>query len=200
MVAPMTANFVRTYKAALDRIDWAKFNGIFAEMEERAVQAFAQQAAGSIAFSRSIDFRYVGQGFEVQVSLPNRMYGEADRASLEALMREEYRRLFGRVVDGVALELVNLRLMAHAKRGKRVPDFARPAMAAAAATKGVRPAYFDEIGDLVPTPVYDRLTLAPGATVGGPAIIEEIDTTIIVPPGASASIDDHHNVIVLLVS
>jgi N-methylhydantoinase A/oxoprolinase/acetone carboxylase beta subunit len=200
LVAPMTANFVRTYKTALDRIDWAKFNSIFAEMEDLPEQSIDQDAAGALVFARSIDFRYFGQGFEVQVRPPNRAYGADDRASLEQLMREEYRRLFGRVVDGVPLELVNLRLQVHAERAARVPHFKRPVIEADDAKKGVRRAFFEDVGDYTPTPIFDRLKLQPGSILSGPIIIEEIDTTIVVPPGASASIDEHCNVVVLLAS
>jgi N-methylhydantoinase A len=41
----------------------------------------------------------------------------------------------------------------------------------------------------VATPVYDRRTLAAGQTIGGPAIIEERETTTTIPPGWSATID-----------
>ena len=85
-----------------------------------------------LSCSRSIDFRYVGQGFEVQVPLPRPGLRRGDRAELEALMRDEYGRLFGRVVEGVAFEIVNLRLFARAERGEPVARFrSQPAAAAA---------------------------------------------------------------------
>jgi N-methylhydantoinase A len=50
---------------------------------------------------------------------------------------------------------------------------------------------FDELPDAVDTPVYDRSTLPAGARVAGPAIIEQLDSTVVVPPGVVAQIDEH---------
>ena len=198
VVAPMTANFVQTCKATLDALDWDRFNDIFHDMETRAAKTFEREATKGLSCLRSVDFRYVGQGFEVQVPLPSRAFGAKDRAELEALMRDEYQRLFGRTVQGVALEIVNLRLFARAERGSRSLDFEQPATAAGPAVKGSRAAYFDEAKGFVETTVYDRNALSPASTLKGPAIIEEKDTTIIVPPGASVAIDAHRNVIMTL--
>jgi N-methylhydantoinase A/oxoprolinase/acetone carboxylase beta subunit len=198
MVAPMTTNFVQTYKTTFDAIDWERFEGIFGEMEVRAARTFAREATQGLTCSRSIDFRYLGQGFEVQLPLPSRTFGKNDRAELETLMRGEYARIFGRVVEGVAFEIVNLRLIARAERGGRALEFALQETAATPAKKGSRRAYFDEKKRFVETTVYDRHALSAGTTIGGPAIIEEKDTTIIVPPGATAVIDALRNVIVTL--
>ena len=45
------------------------------------------------------------------------------------------------------------------------------------------------------TPVYDRLALAVGSVVAGPAILEQLDTTIIVEPGQNARVDDFGNIV-----
>ena len=44
--------------------------------------------------------------------------------------------------------------------------------------------------------VYDRATLAPGATIAGPAIVEEVDCTVVVPPGMRADVDADRNLVV----
>lgn len=58
-----------------------------------------------------------------------------------------------------------------------------------ARVKAVRPAYFEELGAHVDTPVYDRSELVVGASIGGPAIIEERESTTIVIPGFAAVAD-----------
>jgi len=58
---------------------------------------------------------------------------------------------------------------------------------AAQARKGDRPAYFGV--EFVDTPVYDGPALGPGATIDGPALIEEPFTVVVVPPGATARLD-----------
>jgi N-methylhydantoinase A len=200
MVAPMTSNFVQTYKVRVDRIDWVKLNGIFTDMEARAAQAFEGQAMTDAIFERLADFRYLGQGFESLVTLPDGPYGDTDRQRFEELMRQEYARLFGRTVQGVPFEIVNLRLNARANRGHHIIDFDYAGAARGPARKGSRLAYFAEFGKYLETDVYDRGGLQPGASLEGPAIIEEKDTTIVVPPQATARIDEYRNVITRLVS
>ena len=56
--------------------------------------------------------------------------------------------------------------------------------------------YFDETGDFAETPIYDRARLEGGASIGGPAVIEQTDTTVLVPPGASARLDHYLNIII----
>jgi N-methylhydantoinase A len=53
--------------------------------------------------------------------------------------------------------------------------------------------YFEETG-FADTPIYERAALAPGATIDGPAIVEQMDTTIAIPPGARAQIDTYLNI------
>lgn len=198
LVAPHTANFVQTYKCRTDRIDWARFNAIFEDMDQRAGRMFDGASRGNIVGVRSVDFRYVGQGFEITVELPDRKYSSDFTEQLNGLMRDQYARLFGRVVEGVAFEIVNLRLMARVARNESDLNFDQAVHPAGPPRKGSRSVYFIEAGDYVDADVFDRHCLASGSTVAGPAIIEEVDTTIVIPPGASARIDAFRNVIATL--
>ena len=56
---------------------------------------------------------------------------------------------------------------------------------------GERMVRFDEAPKRIKTPVYDRSTLHAGATVTGPAIIDQLDSTIVVPPGITAEVDQY---------
>jgi N-methylhydantoinase A len=132
------------------------------------------------------------------VSLPQGRFVPEDRPRLEALMRNEYERVFGRTVHGVPLEIVNLRLDARATRGDRAIDFDHASGADGSAVKGSRPVYFDEAGQHLETAVHDRIRLRPGEALSGPAVIEEKDTTIIVPPGATTRVDGYRNIITTL--
>ena len=65
-----------------------------------------------------------------------------------------------------------------------------------AARKGTRPAYFPEAGGFVEASVYDRMALAPGAEISGPALIEERESTCVVGPGDTARVDARRNLVV----
>ena len=56
------------------------------------------------------------------------------------------------------------------------------------ALKGHRKAIFDPSGKSVRTPVYDGGALGAGAVIAGPAIIEEVTTTLVIEPGWTSSL------------
>ena len=66
------------------------------------------------------------------------------------------------------------------------------------ALKKRRPVYFPEFKGFTECPVYDRYRLGPGATLTGPAIVEERESTLVVGPQGRLTIDDHLNAIVEL--
>jgi N-methylhydantoinase A len=59
-----------------------------------------------------------------------------------------------------------------------------------AALKGKRPAIFQASGEATSTPVYDGSKLGVGVSVPGPAIIEEVTTTIVIEPGWTAALHE----------
>ena len=153
-------------------------------------QAFGRETTADIAFTHSIDFRYVGQGFEVICRRSQAAHTpEVERATLE---RAHARRVRAPVRPrrrraSRSKSSICACLRAPTARAARSISSAcrcgrRPAQ------KGQRPAYFDEARRLSRHRVYDRhqpRSRAPRST--GPRIIEETDTTIIVPPGASGA-------------
>jgi N-methylhydantoinase A len=60
---------------------------------------------------------------------------------------------------------------------------------------GTRDVYFTRGEGFVPTPVYDRDHLAPGATFAGPAVVEQMDSNTLVPPGWACRLDEYGNLI-----
>ena len=59
-----------------------------------------------------------------------------------------------------------------------------------------RPVYFAESDGYVDCPIYDRYALPAGATVTGPAIVEEFDSTTVVHPGYAALVDEAGNLLI----
>ena len=66
---------------------------------------------------------------------------------------------------------------------------------AAPPTEG-RPVYFEESGGFVDTDVVDRGTLGPGSVLTGPAIVEQVDSTIVIHPRQKASVDEFGNLLI----
>jgi N-methylhydantoinase A len=53
---------------------------------------------------------------------------------------------------------------------------------------------FDRVGGWISTPVYRRTDLGIGAELTGPAVIEELDSTVLVPPGVQLTIDHQRSI------
>lgn len=61
--------------------------------------------------------------------------------------------------------------------------------------KGERAAWFPSLGGYVTCPVHERLALAPGMSITGPALIEEPESTCLLDAGDVAIVDERHNLV-----
>ncbi len=198
LVAPLAFDFVRSAYSRLDKLNWGFANGLLNEMaaEGRAVLKSSGLANSEISYQRSADMRYIGQGHEVSVPLPDGDLSESHLSQIVNGFEQIYRALYGRKGPDVPLEVINWRVVASGPKAGM--DFRMPLAPSARdkALKGSRPAYFPEEGRYVETPVYDRYALAPGFTFSGPAIVEERESTLIMGVRGRARVDKRLNVIV----
>ncbi|MFI5002700.1 MAG: hydantoinase/oxoprolinase family protein, partial [Reyranellales bacterium] len=143
-----------------------------------------------VTVSRSADMRYAGQGHEILVDLPDGPFTAASVAELRKRFEAGYRNLFSRVVPGVDVEVTGWILRAEAPAPGRAADL--PGVAGEAgkpAALGTRQLFDPMLRDFHSVPVYARTSLKAGATVQGPAIIAEDETTTIITSGFTASLD-----------
>jgi len=199
LAAPLAFDFVRSWRAALDGLDWSRARELFAEMAAlgRALLERSGVASPEIVISREADMRYVGQGHEIRVAVSDAaLAGRADL--LRSGFESTYETLYGRLGPPVGIEIVNWRLIASGPRPEVHLELEAPSGKPAEARKGSRAAYFPEAGRYLDTPVYDRYRLGAGAELLGPAIIEERESTLIVGPDAQVRADRHGNLVVHL--
>ena len=214
LVSPLSFEVLRSNLVFLDDLgdDWA----------ERYLRLPVNEACGylmeagvpeaDIRLTLRLDMRYHGQGYEVEVTLPTDcgpdLNGVAElRSGLQDLFEARYAEVFSEVLLEEALEIMNWKVEATgpetaAAAGYEISGTADDNSAAKdslkSAKKGTRLAYFPETGDYVETTVYDRLALATGAEIPGPALIEERESTCVIGPGDTTTVDAHHNLIVNL--
>ena len=217
LAAPRAFDFVRSAYSRLDSQDWDLANTLLNEMaqEGRALLENSGVDAASISCHRSADMRYVGQGHEVSVPLPEGLLERDDLPKLVAAFEAVYQSLYARKGPDVPLEVINWRVVVSGpspsfrdsglgtqesgleiRNSGLMADPQKPNRAAAEAVKGSRLAYFPEYSRYVDTPVYDRYALAPGAYFSGPAIIEERESTLVIGAKGQARVDEQLNVIV----
>ena len=152
---------------------------------------------GECTFEFEVDARYVGQSHELPVRIPEvPLVGAKSLDEIERAFHNEHARAYGRAAEGEPVELVNFRVAAIGAIPK--PALGRapiPPLGRAGLRKAERPVYFGEAAGFVETPVYDRYRMTPDDLIVGPAILEEIESTIVVHPGYQAATDVHGNVL-----
>src|SRR5690606_26532534 len=105
----------------------------------------------------------------------------------------EYERKFGDVAPtGVGIEILTWRVRSsgaepNAKLRLRDTPGAKNALT------GERKAYFPGRGYVL-TPVYDRQLLCPGASLEGPALIEERESTLVIPPNGVCTVAEDRSI------
>ena len=202
LVAPPALDFSHAYVSRLDEIEWERLNAIYRDMERRGSEVL--KGAGvepkEMLFERTADMRYVGQGYEISVPIPGGILTPRDAKRIEDSFWHEYDRLYGRYVKDVAVEGVIWRVWAHGP----IPQIDLKALEGGKRTtnrkslKGSRKAYFPEGKEFIETKVYDRYGLKPGDRLGGPAIVEERESTAVFGPDSSATVDEFGNLIIEL--
>ena len=201
LVAPKSFDSVQSYISRLDSVDWDHVSYIYETMESSAMEllTLAGVEAEDIRVERSADMRYVGQGFEIVVPVPGGKLGPGLQETLAATFSETYKSLFGRILTDVPVETITWRLSASEPPPR--PDIrfrTAGSETLAGGLKGERPVFLTEEGRFVDCPVFDRYGLEPGATVNGPAIVEERESTVFVGPDARCAIDEHLNLVMSL--
>lgn len=200
LVAPLAMDFVHSYVSRLEGIDWTLLRSMYADMEERGFAALEQAGMqrGDILLSRSVDMRYVGQGHEISVPMAERVLDEGRLDDLKEEFYETYATLFGRAIYDVPIEALNWRVVVSAQPLEVSLKSKTDLGPLSSAIKGVRKAYFPEVGQYVEAIVYDHYRLSSGAEFRGPAIIEQRESTTIVGPNDSVEVDPFQNLVIHL--
>jgi N-methylhydantoinase A len=172
-----------------------ELEALYAELERRAVGALTAQGFDEreIAVEREADLKWIGQSFEVSMPIPRTGLVEAGREAIERGFTDTYERLYGggTAWHGFPLELHTARVLATAKTPKPTLQSLNGVdrVDSSPSRTGERVvAILDR-----PVAVYDGDRLTAGMSVSGPALVDDIDTTIYLPLGGELSIDGWRN-------
>jgi N-methylhydantoinase A len=163
---------------------------LFAEMETGARRRLEQEGFRPEAqrLLRSLDLRYRGQAFELNIPAAESL------AAIEDAFHREHRAVYGHENRAAAIELVNARLTAYGVVAKPSSDRYRSACVTVnEALIERRSIWFG--GAPVDCPVWERERLPEGARLAGPAIVEEFGATTVVLPGWNGALDAHGNIV-----
>ena len=183
--APYAFEATRSVYMRLDGFDPAAVTALFAALRAEATDfVLSCDAAATVLADHKVYMRYVGQGWEIPVTLTAAQANHPDASTFLTLFEVEYSTLFGRTVSGLAVEITVWAV--NASTPLTLPPLTETAAAPLAVTTQMRPLFSPTLGHPEAARVADRAQMKDGATLPGPAIITESETTIIVPAGFTA--------------
>ena len=181
LLADTTRDYSRTVMVASE----ADLQPAFEELGAQAASDFAAEGLSG-RMMRSVDLRYRGQGYELNVP-----HGLEMVANFHRLHEQRY----GFAALHRPVEVVNLRVRI-VSDGSRFEPTQEPLIEGngARALLRTKPVYFD--GAFQETPVYDRDLLHPGDTFAGPALVSEYSSVTILLPGDVLRVDGLRNLVI----
>ena len=197
LVADFRDEFAQTYIRVLPEADQGDVASILESLGERA-RAFLDGEGIKLDrqhIAYTADMRYHRQGYEIPVSIDPGDVRANGLGGLEEGFNELHEQLYGFRMHDTQAEIVNLRAVgAGAVPKPELPTGDVGAPDPSGAVVEEHDVVFD--GELVPTKIYDRARLQPGAVLAGPAIVTEFDSTTVVLPGYRAEVDSNFNILI----
>ena len=184
--APFSFEANRSVYMTLAGFDAEKIKVLLADLQAEAT-GFVRNcdATAPILSEFKVYMRYSGQGWEIPITLTQDQALNPNAGIFEARFVEDYVKLFGRAVEGMDIEITVWSVNATTPPEK-VAQVAEAADGAAAAQYGSRQLFDPALAKFIEASVVLRDDMGVGATVAGPAIITDDETTIILPTSRNA--------------
>jgi len=200
-IADIVKDYSRTVMLRGSDVNRARLEEEFHGMEGLARGELRREGLpeGDMVARRFLDARYVGQSFELTIDYPsNTGRARADRANLERFISgsfyKAHLRRFGYADRREPIEVVSLRMKLELEMDK--PQTAPlPAGSPDPSPAKIGEAEVVFSGGSASTPLYDRERLNSGAQISGPALVVQMDSTIVVPPGWGGNVDPYGNLV-----
>ena len=211
-IANVVKDYSRTVMLRGGEIDRQRLEEEFHGMENRARGELRQEGlpVDRMTAHRFLDARYVGQSFELTIDYPAPSSRRSDlqRAIANRFYQAHLQR-FGYADRMEAVEIVNLRLKLELEVEKPSPRLGnspedtdpKPGQSSSSKSESDASAALIEEAEVVfregvlTTGLYQRERLMPGNRIDGPALLLQLDTTIVVPPGWGGVVDPFGNLI-----
>jgi N-methylhydantoinase A len=192
-------NYARAYVARAAHLDIPRVQKLYDDMEREALAGFKSLDVDPKdgVFERTAELRYIGQFHEVEVDVPK---GELTESTIREVVENFHRKheqLYTFNMRWKGVEFLTFRVKAVVAQAPfELNRAAKATGEVSAALKRRRLCWFD--GKQVDTPVFDGQKLGSGHVLRGPAIVEELTTTVVVPSGCTLAVDDWRNYLLTL--
>jgi N-methylhydantoinase A len=192
IISDVKYNYMATAPLRLDNdAAFARIDALFSQIEAQGVAHLRTDGfkAKDIIVKRSIDMRYVGQVHECSVEIGTFKVDAKSIARIKDAFHKRHEELYTYAEPQSVVEVVNIESTVYGVVEKPERMTIGKGATPAKALKGHRDAVFSADGKRLRTPIYDGTPLGVGATIKGPAVIEEVTTTIVLEPGWTARLD-----------
>ena len=186
-------DFSEMHLVPADETEPSEIESRFTALEDRARERLRAEgiAEEDVQLLRSLDMRYLGQWRSLEISVDGKVESLED---LTARFHDEHGRQHAYKREDTPVEIYQLKVTA-------IGSIPKPQLPQEGTeehdpeSQGHREAVYGDEG-AVRTAVYRRDDLRPGARIEGPAIIEQLDSTVVVPPEDKAEVDGWSNIII----
>jgi N-methylhydantoinase A len=196
LAADVRHDYVQTLITNSNQIAGDRLDAIYHDLEVQGQAQLAREGfeGEAVCLDRLADMRYAGQSYELSLPMPD---GKISTSALDSLFKRFHRahqHSYGYCREGELIEFVNFRVVAKGKLPRsRLTDNC-PASQKPSRHVDSRTVWFQ--GQGVETLIYERSHLVKDQVINGPAIVEQLDSTIVIPPGFQAAIEASGNIII----
>ncbi len=194
-------DFLRSDLRPYESVSTGAINEAYKDLETKAIEVIASEGlpTAHATFNREMDMRYMGQGHELRVPVSSgpafKMMSEEEKQLIRKRFDSFHESLRGHKAEDEPVELVSYRIRVLVD----VPRYNlshQPFVTSSPneALKGERKIYSDKKFGKVP--VYHRDRLCPGNQIHGPAIVEQLDSTILIHSWQEAQVDGFMNLLI----
>jgi len=195
-IADVVKDYSRTVMLRGDDLDQNRLEEEFHGMETQASGELGQEGlpVARMKARRFLDVRYVGQSFELTIDCPSLNRRSDLHRSIGNSFYQAHLQRFGYADRSEPVEIVNLRLKLELAMGKPALT-PQPAglREASQALLGQAPVVF--AAGTLNSNLYDRDRMRSGNVIQGPALLLQLDTTIVVPPAWGGAVDPFGNLL-----
>ena len=192
IISDVKYNYMATAVLRLDNVAaYARIDTLFNEIEEQGIAHLQTDGftEASTMIKRSLDMRYVGQVHECTVEIGNFPVNAHTIDQIKAAFHARHEQLYTYSEPHSTVEVVNIESTVYGLVEKPKRMHIADGKPTASVIKAYRDAVFSADGKRTRTPIYDGSALGAGAKVQGPAVIEEVTTTIVIELGWTAVLD-----------
>ncbi len=199
VVADLRHDFVNTVNTPLDALTPSRLHEVFAAQTAEGEAMIGKESIEirEIRKLYSVDMQFVGQTHLLRVPLDR---PEVDTETLRKLFESTYFERFRVDLTDIRANVVNANTSVIGTRAEldlsALIDPAARRQTLNDAEIARRPVYFE--GDWQDTPIYWRDHLPADFTITGPAIVQQMDTTVLIEPGDMATGDADGNIIIMI--